>query len=667
MSYRQALVVVRNARMRAECSLFVTLLVLTATWWVYAQESKEEIAAVRKVLRQAIQLANNSGNPHTTATALQDIAKVQAAAGEVKESLETVNAIQDALLRDKTLGAIASILLKAGDLPGAWQTLNSFKFANIKAGAVEEIAKAQTDAGDIKGALQTVSSVGDDLSVPSVVVGRLRPDYPHWLTNMKPAMLRYIALAQLKTGDIKGSLQTSADIKNAFEKAGVLQAIGTAQAKAGDSPGAFLTFHEAVKITNSAFDARQRPPTLQAIVKAQVEAGDIHGAMETATSPKESYQKCVLLREVALVQARAGDGVGAKKTFQQAIRTANGIYEAVALKQNALSILATAQADTGDVKGSLQTADSIDNASWRGGTLSAIATAQVQSGNLKGALQIANNVVQAIMRPGTLRAIALAQLQANDIKGALATADSIETIYLKVDVLRAIAKAQAQAGDGNNSVTTLRRALAIAETLNDPFQKADILDETARSQASAGEIKSAVQTVNKIENPRRISYILRAIAAIQAKAGDKPGAAVTFQQALHLIQNLDKLQDGNTLLQIAKEQAEAGDFKQSRETADSINNARLKETALGEIVNSQANVGDIEGALQTASGIETADLKAFALRKIAKAQAAGGDMKGALTWALKQDLPFVTLHALLGVSEGAIERRPLKRNPSGTK
>ncbi|TAJ98209.1 hypothetical protein EPO44_11930 [bacterium] len=109
-------------------------------------------------------------------------------------------------------------------------------------------------------------------------------------------------------------------------------------------------------------------------------------------------------------------------------------------------------------------------------------------------------------------------------------------------------------------------------------------------------------------------------------AGDKAGAIATLREAL--------------------------------QTANAINIASIKQSALERIAIAQANAGDFKGALQTANSIGNIHQKTTALRAIASAQAGSGDVKGALAWALNESLPFVKSYALLGVAEGVLGLKP---------
>jgi len=70
--------------------------------------------------------------------------------------------------------------------------------------------------------------------------------------------------------------------------------------------------------------------------------------------------KCFALKDIATAQADGGDITGAKRTFQEALNTANLItnpyWESVALRY-----IAQAQEETGDISQALETASGIND------------------------------------------------------------------------------------------------------------------------------------------------------------------------------------------------------------------------------------------------------------------------------------------------------------------
>ena len=108
----------------------------------------------------------------------------------------------------------------------------------------------------------------------------------------------------------------------------------------------------------------------------------------------------------------------------------------------------------GDARGAAHTvsealtvARSIERASFRAWGLSVVASAQASTGDVQVALATARSIQRAIRRNSALRAVAGAQAKAGDIEGVLSTAASIEDVPTHAWALRDIAKAQRDAAN----------------------------------------------------------------------------------------------------------------------------------------------------------------------------------------------------------------------------
>ncbi|PWL19802.1 MAG: hypothetical protein DCO81_07715, partial [Candidatus Aquiluna sp. XM-24bin5] len=122
----------------------------------------------------------------------------------------------------------------------------------------------------------------------------------------------------------------------------------------------------------------------------------------------------------------------------------------------------------------IQTAQTIDSAFFRSSALSAVAEAQAEAGDVSGAretLVLALDTVQMIEDAGArslaLSAVAEAQAEAGDVSGALETAQMIEDAGARSLALSAVAEAQAEAGDVSGAQDTLALAFQTAQTIED--------------------------------------------------------------------------------------------------------------------------------------------------------------------------------------------------------
>ena len=132
----------------------------------------------------------------------------------------------------------------------------------------------------------------------------------------------------------------------------------------------------------------------------------------------------------------------------------------------------------------------------------------------------------------------------------------------------------------------------------------DVLSEARKILQQALE---AARAVRRVESGEAKPVILARIAETQARAGDQPGAELTFREALHF-HSLSPRKGSRpnlfSLWEIAEAQARAGDQAAAART--------------------------LNEALRAAAGIQDNVFKAFVLRSIAKAQAKTGNVNDAL-------------------------------------
>jgi tetratricopeptide (TPR) repeat protein len=397
----------------------------------------------------------------------------------------------------------------------------------------------------------------------------------------------------------------------------------------------------------------------------------------------DGFYRVHTLVHIAAIRGKSAKDA-AEATLREALPIADTLDERrVPGRNEALGIIAAAQAKAGDVEGALRTAASVENVKDE--------TLRQTAGDAKALV---------------LLDIAAAQAEVGDVKGALKTAEGIKHSFeipsFKVSALARIAIAQAKAGDRAGAEHTFRQALetinAFRQRIRTPDEKFLLggfvrisLQEIAVARARAGDFKGALETAAAIEDEVTKADALREIAKLQAKAGDQAAARSTCVQALGVMSKIEAHSlKVEALVEIAKAQAEIGDRPASAKTLEQALQAasatynfgpeahntanarsespqhRQRRDALTEIAVVQARAGDIKSALKTAGTIKgnSSDFQGSALQKIAEAQAEAGDVRGALEWANTQTSPAAKSRALLGVAEGILLRKEQKNAPS---
>ena len=324
-------------------------------------------------------------------------------------------------IRSDQLREIAVAQAEVSDSSGAQRTLRAASAEAARDSSITgvkglaRIAIAQTDIGDMEAARQTfsklrvaVDEISADSSHPSrnlalgflvaalaqsgqvrkafEIVPRIDEDDDDRLRAMAE-----IAQAQAEAGDDGSAMKTALSIDDDYLRVSALLAVANMQAKGGDYANAITTV---MSINPSELDASELSEvgslaTLAAIriTSWQLARGDYGAAEQTIASAsphglvssmisavvqakKGNFTAALtiarsfedenvwLLSEIAVLQARAGDGQAARQTWEVAHKTARGMDKALHRSRN-MSIVAAAQAKVGYPKAAKQLFDEV--------------------------------------------------------------------------------------------------------------------------------------------------------------------------------------------------------------------------------------------------------------------------------------------------------------------
>jgi hypothetical protein len=348
------------------------------------------------------------------------------------------------------------------------------------------------------------------------------------------------------------------------------------------------------------------------------------------------------------------DGVTSRSILADALAAAHQIDDGK-LKAQALDLVATAQAQSGDITGAKQTAGSIvvdtsgDSAvadietGFKNDAYAAIAGGQAETGDVDGARATAAGIQDSEAKELAYQYIAQALARKGDISGAKSFAEQASGPHqIQADVTIA----GAEAADGN-----IDDAIAIAKAMDDSYQRVQALSLIAQAQAKAGYVTAARHTIELAMTAApdvedcfaRATY--SAIATAMVQAGDLDGA-----------NNLRKF-DGWIISQIAIAQADMGDIAGARATIPQISdpyglacaNASLA-LALCRARNGPDAREAFGAARSAATSISESTDAAEACGRIASVQAKYGDSSAAADWARSQQDQFVEVSALISVA-----------------
>jgi RNA polymerase sigma factor (sigma-70 family) len=329
----------------------------------------------------------------------------------------------------------------------------------------------------------------------------------------------WIAVSQVKTGDVKGGLETARAIEDDAGRDYALAAVAVAQVQAGDVKGALQTAEDV------SFD--KKAWVHSAIAWAHAAAGNIKEARAAAAKAGDDPP---MLGAIAAAQVRAKDREGAKKTVQEILKIAGDLPEGVAgtgedgsRRAAAFGAAARVLAEMGDVREARQAADALKEPRWQSNALRNIATAQVNAGDLKGALQTAEAIEEEYQKGEAHNEVVTAQVRSGDLEAGRKTAESIKSAYWRVAALAEIAKGEAKAGDRAAAAKTFQKA--VEETGK---EAGNVRDEEpglgglrngslcliVRAQAEAGQERDAYAWAVKQSSP-----LLKAKALIEIAHG----------------------------------------------------------------------------------------------------------------------------------------------------
>jgi hypothetical protein len=376
-------------------------------------------------------------------------------------------AVAGKLLKSTVAPGIASLtpevrLAQAkGAIASALDEAKSVKDDPGRAEALGSIAAAQAGAGDVTASRQTLTQARQ--TAQSIRYG------PY-----KDIVLQFIAIQQVKAGDLRGGLEAAHGITEDFLKVRALKFIGAAQAKAGDATASRQTFAQAIQAAQSINEMEyqfEQDRALESIAGAQAEAGDLSGGYHTANSISDDSMEAQALALVGAAQARAGHAADSRETFGQALQAAQSIKRDDYSKADAWASIAAAQAIAGDAPASgraftqaVQTAQSIQELPWKTLALCHIGAVQAKAGDMTASRQTFTEVRQNarnihIAQPGgdLLESIAVAQAKAGDVSDALQIAQGIpDGTLAKARILDSVIAAQTAAGDIAGAEKTVR-------------------------------------------------------------------------------------------------------------------------------------------------------------------------------------------------------------------
>lgn len=329
------------------------------------------------------------------AEAMGDVAKVQAAIGDISGAVRTARSIEDQGQNQKVLVKLVETLAQAGDVSRAQEIARSIEVAGERCWALAYVATAQAELGDLSAARDTASEA---LETARGIEYRS--------TSLRA--LVQIAEKLAYAGDVLGALEIARSARDAETSCRALASVAFALARTGDQSGAKHTASEALVTARRVDPIDSIPGALGQVARAHAEAGDSPKALLIARGIGSVAHRSYVLTEIARTQLKVGDKTGAKSTTYEALEAARSPHGGLQyLSCESFCRVAELQVMIGDT-GARQTALGAGNAVQVAYALERVAKANAEAGHLVQAIEIALGIEDVEKRSSATISVAVA-------------------------------------------------------------------------------------------------------------------------------------------------------------------------------------------------------------------------------------------------------------------
>ena len=423
-----------------------------------ARAGNSEKAA--SALREAAQAARAMEDRHARGRdmVLAEIAVAQAGILDTLQALQTVETIDRETARLYAVSSIAGVMAAKGNVQDARELTNLIKDAFWRDAALMNIAWAQAEAGDLDGSQETVRAIQDD--------------------SVRDTTLLQIVVIRARSNDFGEALQIAQSLEEPVRKGRALDAIALAQLKAGKQEAAVSTHGRVLKVAGLIRD--ETGAALAAIAQARIGA-EYSAAFEAAKSIGAPVERQRVLAQIALIQVQRGQ-------LRESLQTANTVAD-VSARARVLYEIAVYLAENNSVEKALEITGIINDDYYAAVALRRIAAVHAKRGNRRRA--------QEVLRK------ALRHVEALTAGGGV-----------KVIAFQSLGEALLDTGDPQTATRVFDRAREVAMVYTEDAYRASLLQGIARSQSQGGLAADALDWA-----ARSCSPIVRARALLGIHEG----------------------------------------------------------------------------------------------------------------------------------------------------
>lgn len=339
----------------------------------------DHLTDAREALHQAFILADKLDPAFVRSRTIQIVAIARARSGDYAGAVKTAARASEAQDRARALGYISALQRKSAAAAEADATLDLARAAVESATGDEKYMASMAAA-------QGLAHGGDDSTArkwsEAAPDARMRAEGLYALADeqrnrgradfaavtLKEALaaaeqikeakdrdrlIAYLAETMAHCRDLETALKTAALVKDPDAKPRALHATAEAQAFGGK-------FDEALKTARSIRDAPTRVAAMETIASAQMEQGDKEAAFHTVDGIGSGFSVVRAMLEISRVQATQNSDKASGASLEIALAYARGLEEAE--RNQALGLVAVAQAMKGEFAESRATLDEIEGA-----------------------------------------------------------------------------------------------------------------------------------------------------------------------------------------------------------------------------------------------------------------------------------------------------------------
>jgi hypothetical protein len=386
------------------------------------------LGAARQIVDEAVRLAGTIQDPRGLG-ALRTLATAQARAGDVPGALRSMAAVPtnlpDLQTTSDAWSAIATAQARAGDVSAALATLAKTFPNQSKDDALGGIAARLAAEGDVQGAMATAATIADpttsDRTLWTIAEGQIRGgDATGALRTLKatplgahPELAMTMASLEAKQGNLAEARRFLARVPMPERDVGSLLGLAAYHARAGDVPGALALANRIPP--DSSHGGAWHYLALLAVVAGQAAGGDTTGALATAAAhPRiEPAGRAI----VAEALARHGQ----LQAASQILATVSPDADVYLVR--AVTAVAVAHAERGDVAGAFRTIQLAPHSGAAEEAFTQVAVAQVFAGDPAGAIATASRIPDHQGRTRARWRVAVARARAGDPAPLLAAAN----------------------------------------------------------------------------------------------------------------------------------------------------------------------------------------------------------------------------------------------------